>query len=371
MSDTSLYVQSEVTGQGPFAHKVMAARKNLAMRNINKNKTYPNVVDENLGTVPGEILVYFKHDERNKKQSVAVFSAFNGHYWGRVGNLELNKRLFSFAGICKTKKEISSGGNSPFTNDNFLAWVESGHVTLLCNSGDRMIPAGSLVYLDMPPTPYENPERYINSSTAPAGNRGRGVPKAKYTMITKPFDPCEFSAQIDALAYLFNVSKANGGISDMDFSELYDSQPGFTSMKKLSDMQQASGALLYGIIGIYSLYIGKIQRGEQNPKILAQYTLLQNCGNLSLAKANMAEFYDEHKNAFDNNKLKPLNSTNQAPKEVKNAYMERDAITNLFGAFGQMAAEKNRWVIGVCTKDSDIGEPLDVNIRVGTRPYSM
>jgi hypothetical protein len=382
MSETTLYVQSEVTGEGPFAHKVMAARKDLAMRNINKNKTYPNIIDGNLGTIPGEILIYFKHDEKNKKQNVSVFSSLNGHYWGRVAHVELNKRLFGFAGICKTKKEITSGGMSPYQNDNLLAWVESGHTTILCNNGDRMIPAGCLVYLVMPATPFDNPERYINTSTAPARNPGKGVNKSKYTMVTKPFDPCDFSLQIDMLASLFTKSKSHEGIHDMDFCELYDNQPGFTSMKKHSDIQHASAALYYGILGITAMMregLGKKVRSYANSPSNAEdelnavlYALQQNCGSHIKSKEVTNKFKLARPKAFNGDQLKVFNSDNNKNDElVRGAYLHKDAITNLFGAFGQMAAEKNRWVIGVCTKDSDVGDPLDVNVKIGTRPYSI
>jgi hypothetical protein len=46
-------------------------------------------------------------------------------------------------------------------------------------------------------------------------------------------------------------------------------------------------------------------------------------------------------------------------------------LPDLFGAFGELAYERNRWVIGRCEETSKPGDPLVVNLGAFAHPCSM
>lgn len=83
----------------------MMIRKQRIQRNEHVNDSYPNADDQNLGCVPGDILVYrrgLRNTTRSGAHTVAVFSSLNGEWYGRYASKDGWKRDHAIAGVCKT-----------------------------------------------------------------------------------------------------------------------------------------------------------------------------------------------------------------------------------------------------------------------------
>lgn len=156
---SGIMVQSEVTDDGPFDLKEMQGRQAAALRGLDKQGTYPNVVPMNLGVIPGEILLTRKtvrSHRRSGGQKIAVFSSFNGYWHGRYKTKAGNMRTLQFAGISKNLYQMpgaevtGSARGTDYQTDSGISWLSSGAMTANRNTGPHVILAGDLVFLDMP-----------------------------------------------------------------------------------------------------------------------------------------------------------------------------------------------------------------------------
>jgi hypothetical protein len=390
--------QAEITGSGPFDLKHIQMRKNAASRGL-REKTYPNPTNANLGVQPGEILVYRKANAgmttKGGGQKLAVFSSLNGYCYGHYATLELAMRDLGFAGISKTLYTMpgESSTNGDYQTYSGIAWLESGSVSANRNTGTETIPAGSLVCLELP-----SPQPLMNARMLPKGtshvspnNPGNGMSSGKYVMVTKPFDPLDYSAQLKTYSALFYTSKDaqyNPGIMDMPFENLYKQGP---RVKRNSDAQQAAGALWYGVFGIFFGVLEELREQgidpSQNKTALmnamgvtsvnrANKQLALNCINNVLlhsvhgnANRTLAinNFKTRNSNAFVGNSNELKDSSDSA---VQYARMRLNAIPNLFGAQGDAAYQQNRWVIGRAMHTAFPGGTLDLVVGDHNRPLS-
>jgi hypothetical protein len=178
---SGIMIQSEVTDDGPFDLKEMQGRQAAALRGLDKTSTYPNVSPMNLGVIPGEMVVTRKATRTTRRsggQKMAVFSSFNGYWWGRYKNKAGNMRVLQFCGIAKNMYQMAGAeltgtarGND-YQTDSGIAWLSSGAMSANHNNGPHIIFAGDLVYLDMPDTaPIVN---QLGNAIPTPNNAGKG-----------------------------------------------------------------------------------------------------------------------------------------------------------------------------------------------------
>lgn len=378
--------QSEVTGQGPFDWRVIQARADFNKRNLQRNECYPGVSKENLGILRGEYLLARRHCQNTLVKNVSVFSSLNGEWWGRHKGMGILKRHYEPIGMAKVDHHYNTESRD-YQNDNFVSWIASGSCKLNRNTGSQIIPAGSLVYLDFPSTPLRNireSKALTKQDVRSPNNPGAGMPNGKFVLVTKPFDPKDFSAQLETYALLFNRSKGGPqrGISDLKFVDSY--------LKKdtLTSAQSASAALFYGIFGIWAAVHDVLK--SKNLHNTPAKTVLENIGIFSRDKSDDAKacvknvmlqhygvgyaqiqkkFQEDHPAAFKDGKLMTLDE--KSTIETQYAYLHMDALSNIFGAIGEAAAEENRWIAGKCLEDSAPGKGLKLNIGNWSRPSTF
>lgn len=359
------YAQAEITGDGPFDEKEMRARKDVALRMVDKDKCYPNTSDDNLGTMPGDFLIA-RMPSRNEPatggQKLAVFSSFNGFWWGRYTSSqheavrkEAVKRHLLPVGICKTQKNYGSASSAGSTGgnktDNYLAWISSGKAQLLRNTGPECIMAGDLVCLDLPPM---TPQRSLNSNViTPYGASGHGMPNGKYVMITKRFCPFDFTDQITYMSLLWSTRSddpQNPGIADLiDNIEVeYKNMKDPKKKKDYTSSQIAAFMLLKSIFSLSS-FVKILESKLEDYKEKMGFAIFF---GLNHANRSQREFF--------------INNIDK-----KDQKFHTDCLPDLFGAFGELAYERNRWVIGRCEETSKPGDPLVVNLGAFAHPCSM
>ncbi len=355
------YAQAEITGDGPFDEKEMRARKDVALRMVDKNNCYPNTSDDNLGTMPGDFLIA-RMPSRNEPatggQKLAVFSSFNGFWWGRytpskneVVRKEAVKRHLLPVGICKTQKNYGSASSAGSTGgnktDNYLAWISSGKAQLLRNTGPECIMAGDLVCLDLPPM---TPQRSLNSNViTPYGASGHGMPNGKYVMITKRFCPFDFTDQITYMSLLWSTDSndlQNPGIADLMTMGNYANMRNVS--KKMKDPKTKKD-YTSSQIAAFMLFFSSFKISGLNRDDTFKIRLF---GNNAASQA-------------DRNNFNGPGLSEDAKKELN------DILPDIFGAFGELAYERNRWVIGRCEETSKPGDPLVVNLGAFAHPCSM
>jgi len=398
MIDTPEYTgatpQAEVTGQGPYDQKLMDTRKALPS-NVNRNECYPPGAEGSLIVLPGEPLLTRRHEGKHLAKNIAVFSSLNGEWYGRHVTKALFMRHFSPVGVAKVKHN----SDSRYPNKSLISWIQSGSCKIRENTGNKIIPAGSLVCYDFPDLPLDKviARGGVNWKQYGGNPGGFGSANGKYTLITKPFDPTDFSAHLTAYAALFKANKKatlNPGIADMSFYEMYQ-KSSVGNMK--NDAQRASGALFYAIFGIWATVERCMERkrANGNPNVIrgdARQTLeklgvfgptktqdaydcvfsvmLQHSGSMANVRKYTDAFRKAHSQAFKNEKnLK--NITDDKDIDVNLAYLEQDALTNLFGAIGDATYEQSRWIAGMCTEDSAPHKGLMVNIGNQSKPTSF
>lgn len=396
------YSQSEVTGEGAFDYREMAARKDAALTGIDKNQCYPNVTDINLGVSPGEPLVYrlgVKGETRSGAQRLAVFSSFNGRWFGRYKTKELNRRTLAYAGCSKTQINYGQAQGGSSQTQTGLSWIKTGESAFNQNSGNECIIAGDLVYLDMPSTsPKDWPLSGSGSTFVSPNNPSGGMPVGKYIMVTRPYNPLDFHSPLETYAALMATTKASDvpGVSDLSFDEFYQKTPGLPFEKTLSCAQQGSASLLFAIIGIWAnvqrtLLAENVDTTDVMEVLVAEFKifdaareplarkcidacLLQNTyGNKNRKDAIDALEQIENGNAVLAANANPVQreAFAKARKNEKRMKMLcQDALQNLLGANAEMAYETNRWIIGRATKNSAPGQKLVVNVGAFTRPSS-
>ena len=199
---SAIMVQSEVTDDGPFDLKEMQGRQASALRGLDKNTTYPNVTPMNLGIIAGEIVLTRKVQRSHRRsggQKLAVFSSFNGYWWGRYKTKAGNMRNLQFAGIAKNMYQMpgaemtGTARGADYQTDSGVSWLSSGAMSANRNTGPQVILAGDLVYLDMPDfTPIVN--QLGNAFPTPnnagkkkqrRGGRGGGAPPGGFVFFKK------------------------------------------------------------------------------------------------------------------------------------------------------------------------------------------
>ena len=409
--------QNEITFSGPFDNKHIQQRKHNAAKGLTQ-KTYPNPVNANLGVMPGEILIYRKANStlasKSGAQKLAVFSSFNGYSWAPAKTQQLAKRLLGFAAISKTLYTLDgeSSMNGDYQTDSGLAGLESGSISIERNTGPFVIPAGSLVYLELPPMgprmtdarTFPGPSAHISPN-----NAGYGMANGKYVMVTKPFSAYESCNHLMSYSALFMTQKDseyNPGILDMPFEQLHMSS---NRVARNTDAQQAAGALWFGVFGIFFGVLEQLlhnypnvlanifdnQAGVSSPdqkqEMLVQLmdrmgvmatrrdekSMAQDCiNNVMLHDTHSAmqriavenEFKTRNTTAFVNSNTVMLKDS--PTNEVRYAKMRRCALNNIFIAEADAAAETNRWVIGRAMHTSYPGKTLDINIGDNSRPLS-
>jgi hypothetical protein len=315
-------------------------------------------------------------------------------------------RDLGFAGISKTLYTLpgESSTNGDYQTYSGIAWLESGSVSIGRNTGNEVIPAGALVYLCMPPlqSPMRNRELPSGHSHISPNNAGSGMPTGKYVMMTKPFDPFDYSAQLQTCSALFLTSSAadhNPGILDMSFESLYTSGP---RVKRNSDAQQAAGALWFGIFGIFFgvleelmlspaanailmtrgtprvreltlplmdiMGVMKTRYDEKELALKCVHNVLLHDVHGSTNRTVALNVFKERNNTVFMADGKTLKTT--ASDDVRYARMRRDALTNIMGCEGNMAYERNRWVIGRAMHTAYPKQTLDIVIGDHNRPLS-
>ena len=385
-------IQNEQTGSGPFDIKHIRQRQAHQSRGTASKTSYPNPTNENLNVLPGEIVIYRKSNAamttKHGSKKLAVFSSLNGYNYTNFIVSDLAMRQLGFAGISKTLYTLpgESQTNGTYQTDSGLAWLESGLITIRSNTGTKVINAGDLVCLKLPP-----PNTYHNLSPNTAGH---GMAKGKYVMMTMPVDPFDFTAQLQTYSVLLLTSKSakyTPGIVDMKLSDLY--KPANIS-KVNSNAQKAAAALFYGIIGIYfsvdevikenlgtsketkELLLDSAVSATRTQKDLAircvQQVLLHNVHSSTTRQKLISDLQTKYGNTFDKGRLKPIGKSDLGDTlELQKMYLMKDALTNLFGAIGDASYEKNRWVIGKAQAQSHVGQALDINIGDFSRPMTF
>lgn len=409
--------QNEITGSGPFDLKHIQQRKHNAGKGLT-TKSYPNPQNVNLGVMPGEILLYRKANAtmatKSGAQKLAVFSSLNGWTWAPAKTIALAKRFLGFAGISKTLYTMpgESAMNGDYQTDTGLAWLGSGSISVERNTGPCVIPAGSLVYIDLPSlSPAMTNNRALPGSSAhiSPNNAGYGMANGKYVAVTKPFTPYESCSHLMSYSALFLTSKDsdyNPGTLDMPFEDLYMTS---SRIKRNTDAQQAAGALWFGVFGIFFGVLEELV--QKNPQLILDLTANANNNNTVAGRQNalrtlmrsmgvMASgpvnkevaikcmnnvmLHDTHsemsrrlaQNAFkDRNISAFVNNSSTMLKDstvddVRYAKMRRDALTNIFVAEADAANETNRWIIGRAMHTSYPGNTLDINVGDHSRPLS-
>jgi hypothetical protein len=372
---TTVDSQAEITGSGPFDYKHIMQRKNIPGT---KDDTYPNATNENLGINPGEILLYRKCNAnmttKSGAQKLAVFSSLNGmRVKGTYQHPQLCKRDLGFAGISKTLYTLpgASATSGSYQTDSGIAWLESGSKSADRNTGNQVIQAGSLIYLELPP---------LGMTTSP-NNTGNGMPNTKMVMMTLPFSSFHCGSSIQAYSALFKISKSNHhtpGIVDLAFHELYRG----AGPKRNGSAQEASAALFFGIVGIClsmqdsnipldAVKNSALKTGlgdRKNAYDAVNHVLLNSVHGYQERQVVLTKFKTTHQAAYQGDSLKPLNSTSN--DEVKLAYLKRDALTHLFAAMADDAYETNRWIIGRAMHTAFPGQTLDIVVGDHCRPLS-
>lgn len=403
--------QNEITGSGPFDLKHIQQRKSNSQRGLT-NKTYPNPLNVNLGVLPGEILLYRKAQAtmttKSGGQKLAVFSSLNGYTHEPHRTMHLAKRSLGFAGISKTLYTLDgeSQMNGSYQTSTGIAWLESGSISIERNTGPYPIPAGCLVYLEMP--------RYVpGGSTTSPNNAGYGMSNGKWVMQTLPFSPFQTCDQLMTYNALFLTSHGaeyNPGIGDCTIDHLLAPNQSSHS-RRHSDAAQAAGALYYGVFGIFfgvleavahdhaSLLVQLGQDAQNFGEQQAIINMMTGMGvmadnaqdkrialdcinNVMLSDVANAVRRREKETTFKNRNgvaFNPNSNTLKDPSRVSDpgekaavryAHMRRGAVRNIFIAEADAACETNRWIIGRAMHTSHPGKTLDINIGDHNRPLS-
>jgi hypothetical protein len=389
---SAIMVQSEVTDDGPFDLKEMQGRQASALRGLDKNTTYPNVTPMNLGIIAGEIVLTRKVQRSHRRsggQKLAVFSSFNGYWWGRYKTKAGNMRNLQFAGIAKNMYQMpgaemtGTARGADYQTDSGVSWLSSGAMSANCNTGPQVILAGDLVYLDMPDfTPIVN---QLGNAFPTPNNAVAGAPNGKYVIATKPVSAMTFGGQLEYYFSLMKTTKSStpGGILDIPFHELYEKHPARPNEKLLDDGQNAAAALWYALWGIYEALSEGVAAAGGAPGV--NYRSVRGADRVSALTAierlfvnhmsNPARRTDVHAqlrqtygNAYGNDG-KLLNGTKGNVHSTA-VHMQVDALDLLFSAIGDAMHEQNRWVIGRALHTSHPGKTLDIEIGSFTRPYT-
>lgn len=408
--------QNEITGSGPFDLKHIQQRKSNSQRGLTA-KTYPNPLNVNLGVLPGEVLLYRKAQAtmmtKSGGQKLAVFSSLNGYTYAPHRTVHLAKRSLGFAGVSKTLYTLDgeSQMNGSYQTSTGIAWLESGSISIERNTGPYPIPAGCLVYLEMPPmAPQYNPSAPNGSMISP-NNAGYGMANGKWVMQTLPFSPlhtCDQLMTYNALFLTSHDAEYNPGIGDSTIDHLLAPNQSSRS-RRHADAAQAAGALYYGVFGIFFGVLEALVHDHE--ALIGQFgTDAQNSGkqqaiiNLMTAMGVMAEnaadkgialncinnvmlsdvanavnrrtvetnFKNRNAAAFNmnSNTLKDPSRVGDEKAAVRYAHMRRGAVRNIFIAEADAACETNRWIIGRAMHTSHPGKTLDINIGDHNRPLS-
>lgn len=397
------YAQAEVTGEGPFDYREMGARKDSALSGIDKNACYPNVSDINLGVMPGEPLVYrkgIKTETRSGGQRLHVFSSFNGAWFGRYKTPENYRRKLGYAGCSKTQINYGDAPGGARQSQTGLAWIKTGETAFNQNTGNEVIVAGDLVYLDLPSfSRVDWPLSGTGSKFVSPNNPSGGTPNGKFLMVTRPFKPTDFRGPLETYSAMLNFNKtadAIGGIKNVSFADFKKQLPEFPHTE-LSCAQQGASALLFAIFGIY-LNVHRTLKNSAAADAIQQDTsevvkqledlglftqnrnpVLQECVNACLLE-NAFSQGDRTKVLTDLEGMAPDKSTSAIASLMKNGsaatgpemakLMCHDALQDLLGANAEMAHEQNRWILGRAEKNSAPGQKLVVNVGAFTRPSS-
>lgn len=413
---TRLDSQAETTGKGPFDLRNVLARKQMAARGENQSKCYPNADDINLGTIPGEFLVYkraLRNTSRSGARSVAVFSSFNGFWWGRYECTDAIKRDYAIAGVCKTLYNLpgapstASARGSDYQTDSGIAWLESGSISASRNTGTETIRAGQLVMLDLPPTSKQlsGSGSFFLSPNNPNG----GMPLGKYVLVTRPFhaeDQVGHLMTISGLLRRSHSQQTSPGILNVPFADMHfaNHRPGssilsdnakeagtcydytygvfFTVFEELLNKALTTPDLVTALNGVVAATVNsdgtaKVDKAVAESNI---HMALKNLFNVlkvvdrtsanHLRENYALDIFDyvlqqhnsqpsRRKRAMDAYARRNGLSPGQAPpktNEAAYAHLTQSPLSGLYTSFTMSAAHQNAWVVGRAMADSEPGE---------------
>ncbi len=432
------YSQGEVTIVAQFDYNGMRARKAQSGVRVDGNSlVYPNVQDINLGIEENEIAIFWNvpsNQTRSGGQKLVVFTALNGLDMSSYrNNPDLAMRKMGFAGIAKTQYRLdgtpstSRSGPSDATESG-IAICASGVRSANRHTGQLPIPAGGLVCVHMSAMPGTGPNSGRLSASGAVwvspNNPGHGQPIGKFVMVTAPFNPSDFSYQLQTVHALFRVPKnasPTPGVLDMNIEELYRfDAPGVSASRTNTDPQEESGRTWYSLFGIFfamleqlSLEIRRVDAnnapvhpaainavdvleaavGEAavhtamvklmttigvNPggnrsvaENMMNAVMLNNCVPQSKLRVVVDSFKVRNPAAFpDGETFAAFENISGMSDEKRYAGMCWDAVGNLFAAYASAAYEKSRWVIGRARNSALSGDTLDLNLCNNGRPLS-
>ncbi len=403
--------QAAIVESGPFDVNAMSQRKQMHARGIDQHVAYPGCEDINLSIQEGELLFSEKcaHAAQSGGQRISVMSSFNGHIV-KAPTIEAEMRRFFFCGISTSTYNMpgdtrTSRGGPNNNTETGVAWISSGAKSAYKNTGNMRIPAGSLVCAVFPSiaSMRRNPSSSGSIYISP-NNGGGGQPLGKFVLVTIPFDPEDYSLQLQTAHALLRVQKSNvptAGILDLPFEQLFEAE----HRRKTSDAQQESGlmtaaVLASGFIMLQTLKtssnvnvqtalrevmnagnpaevqekmialadtmgVFKTTQQAKDPTLeIMDNVMMHHCAHASKREAVLLAFKKRHAKAFANDKLKPLYEVNN---DIRYARLLNDPIGNFYSAVGSAAYNKSAWIIGRCMHDCQPGMVLDLSLRAGTK----
>lgn len=241
--------QGEISGQAYLDPREMATRKRDAATNA--VNTYGGYDKNNLSLKTGELMIG-RRTAPPMKNAQLGYSSMNAFNFEGFHTDEQIMRAHKFIGVVKTDEELEENNYGQLPGSEGAAVLLAGSYTITNNNSQgQTIPAGGILAWQIPPSGLTRRHFDVNQ----AGVRmykgePMGTPYTKALIEVVPFDPSDFSMQLEGAAVLFGIPKAQGGVSDATLEDFQNSQRKAPTDRPWTTLQEEALGWKFGLIGL-------------------------------------------------------------------------------------------------------------------------
>lgn len=245
--------QSEISVKGLLDQQEFKDRR----RRTDTLQCFSKGDDQDYGVLPGELVFMKKDGGYDGGPLLRVFSSFNGQsYAGHTP--ESLMRQFTYVGVAQAAVEVGADFWGINHDDDPFA-ISAGGSTTLTNNGTSEICPGQLIQATIDFGEKPRSQGTQRSYTIDTGLNSRfsasrtGTPPSKALAKTEPFEASDFSVQLAGIYRAIQLSRNDGGISNIPLSEYFDK---YTKAAPFTDLQEEALGIVIGIVTIASLVTG-------------------------------------------------------------------------------------------------------------------
>lgn len=242
--------QGLVTSKGFMDNLEIEARKS-ASRSLSSMSFPGGASDDAHAITKHDVLIARRvpHDGINNPGSALMnhpntqlLSSFSGMNMEGKTSDQVQREVYA-AGISVTEQRYGDQ-----KGDSGIAFVIGGAYSVR-NTGSYVIHPGQLVQARVPRVSKAPNGQVIDLSEKVPHKRNTSYPQDKHPWVLEPFDPLDFTPQLETLATQVVRPKQSGGVSDASLTEFL-SRPG--QFRELPSDQSSAFAMKFGVAYIYA-----------------------------------------------------------------------------------------------------------------------